>query len=92
LKHPTVSVSPPDFLNCSDNRNSAVGDRFCHFQRFYSLTTFLKEFSQFFDKFFIVCTFINNDFHHRRRFAALAGVAKQICASVRARTGWGRGI
>jgi hypothetical protein len=35
LKPPTVSVPPPDFLNCGGDRNIAVCDRFRHFQRFY---------------------------------------------------------
>jgi hypothetical protein len=53
---------------------------FCHFQRFYSLTALLKELSQFYDIFFIICTFMNNDFYPHRLFAALTSAGKKICA------------
>jgi hypothetical protein len=92
LKHATLSVSPPDFLNCGGDRNHAVGDPFRHFQRFYSLTALLREFSQFYDIFFIICTLINNNFYPRRLFATLTSAAKKICPSVRAQTGWGGDI
>jgi hypothetical protein len=57
LKHPTLSVFLPDFLNYCGNRKQDVGYPFHHFQRFYSLTDLLEEFSCFYDIFLFLCTF-----------------------------------
>jgi hypothetical protein len=61
LKHLTISVSLPDFLNCGCNRNHDIGNPFPQFQRFYSLTALLKKFSWFYDQFLFPYTFFTND-------------------------------
>jgi hypothetical protein len=92
LKCSLLSVSPPDFLNCGGDRNHAVGDPFCHFQHFYSLTALLKKLSQFYDIFFFICTLMNNDFYLHRLFADLTSAGKKNLRPVRPQTGWGGGI
>jgi hypothetical protein len=67
--------------------NHVVGNPFCHFQCFYSLTALLKEFNWFYDIFLFLYTFLTKDFVPAEFFfAVLARTVTKICFSVIAQT------